>query len=58
MRNIDGGEKKKREKKKSDENTGPLTLLPVNHLNGGACNADAHTNQRGGVIKKNADSQT
>ena len=25
---------KKRRKEKPDENSGPLTLLPVNHLNG------------------------
>ena len=32
MRNVDDGEKKKKEK--NGENSGPLTLLPANRLNG------------------------
>ena len=26
------------------KNSGPLTWLPLNHLNGGTCNADAYAN--------------
>ena len=35
MRNVDDGEKKKEKKReKNGENSGPLTSLPVNRLNG------------------------
>ena len=30
--------------KNNGENSGPLTWLPLNHLNGGTCNADAYAN--------------
>ena len=34
MRNVDGKEKKEKKKReKNGENSGPLTLLPVNRLN-------------------------
>ena len=34
------------EEEKSSENSGSLTLLPVDHLNATDCNADAHAKRR------------
>ena len=40
MRNVDDGEKKKKNKrKKNGENSGPLTSLPVDRLTATDCNA-------------------
>ena len=37
---------KKMEKENNGENSGPLTSLPVDRLNGGDCNTDAHANSK------------
>ena len=37
----DGGEWKMEKMENNGENSGPLTSLPVDRLNGAACNADA-----------------
>ena len=46
MRKVDDGEKKgkKKKKEKNDENSGPLTSLPVDRLTATDCNAAARAN--------------
>ena len=45
MRKVGNGQKK-RKREKNGRNSGPLTSLTVNRLNGVACNADARANEK------------
>ena len=52
MRKVDDGEKKKT-REKNGENSGPLTLLPVDRLTATDCNADARAKRKKKKKKKN-----